>query len=279
MIIYADVLIFVNIIVNYFLLSLSALINKQSCKIYRIISGAAVGGVFSLYILLPVNSTFIDIAVKLVCSCVMILITFGFKNIKIFLRNTVSLFVSSFIYAAIMLLIWQTFKINAVFVNNSTVYFNISVGLLIGVSVTVYIMATLIQYFLKRRQINSQTCIVEISVNGKTVYLTGFFDTGNGLIDNFSGNEVVLADKSKFIKKYGTDITEETAGFENRYRILPCKTVTGESVLHGFRADKMTVHIKNTQQDFINPVVVFSKTTLEGDEDALLNSEILTKMG
>ena len=50
MVVYADVLIVVNLIVDYFLLKCSNLILKEKPKLWRIILGSGVGAVFSLYI-------------------------------------------------------------------------------------------------------------------------------------------------------------------------------------------------------------------------------------
>lgn len=278
MVIYADVLIFTNIIVNYFLLLVSAKLTKTVFKTYRIIIASAVGGIFSLYILLDINNTVIDILFKLVFSLITVFTAFGYGGIKQFLRNAMSLFSSSFIFAGAMLLFWQIFKTNIIYVNNSTVYFDISVSLMIVLSVAVYLIISLTEFFIGRKRLTAAFCNIEILFGNKCFKSKAFFDTGNSLRDNFSDNEVVLVDLKAFNAQIVPDFDSEDDFYKKRYRILPCKTVGGESILEGFRADKLTVELDGKQYDFENPVVMFSKTKIRKDGGALLNSEILTRL-
>ena len=80
MVVYADILILVNFIVDYFLIKLTACITKSYIKIFRMVIAAFIGSIFSLYIFLPPLNPFLEILLKLVTSAVMVCIGFGFCN-------------------------------------------------------------------------------------------------------------------------------------------------------------------------------------------------------
>ena len=107
MTVYADVLIFLNMFVNFFILQLTAKICKDGYKIFRMISAALVGALFSLYIFLPKSPFLVEAFFKLVISAVIILICFGFDSIKSLLRRIGIFFATSFLYGGIMLAIWS----------------------------------------------------------------------------------------------------------------------------------------------------------------------------
>ena len=63
----------------------------------------------------------------------------------------------------------------------------------------------------------------------------------------------------------------------SRYRVIPCRTVSGDTLLEGVRCDKMTIEVDGKNYTFDNPIAVIPKTELGDDFDAILNSEILLK--
>lgn len=273
MVIYVDVLIATNIIINYFLLLISARLDRREFSSLRIILASLLGGIFSLYILLELNSTVIDIFVKAVCCLAMVLTAFGYKSLKNFLRSSFFLLLSSMIFAGSMYLVCSFYKNSVIVVNNSTVYFNVSVVMLIICAVAVYFIVSVILYFTHKKALKDKICKISVWFGGYNAELTGFFDTGNSLTDNFSDNAVILVDKNFFVSQ--NTATEEF--YKKRYRILPCKTVNGSGILEGFRADKMVLFLENENREFINPLVMFSKTKLKDGFNAVLNTDILER--
>lgn len=272
MIIYADVLIVTNMIINYFLLLLAAKLDRIQFASYRIILSAITGGIFSLYILFEADSTIIDISVKAACCIIMTLIAFGYKTMKEFLRSAFYLLTASFVFAGVMLMLCRFYENNVVLVNNSTVYFNVSVIGLIICAVIVYLAVSVILYFTHKKAFKNQFCDILIEFGECSAKLRAFFDTGNSLTDNFSNSAVVLVDKNALLTQ--TARSAEPL-LKKRYRILPCKTVGGCSILEGFRADKMILYTEKQKKEFYDPIVMFSNTAIKDGYDAILNTEIL----
>ena len=121
MIVYADVLIFLNTIINFYLLLLTKKLGRNEEKLFRLVCGAFIGALFSLYIFLPNQNIFTEIAVRLICAALITVVCFGFKGLRAYLRNLIIFFTVSFVFAGVMLGIWLIFKPGGMVIHNSVV--------------------------------------------------------------------------------------------------------------------------------------------------------------
>ena len=87
--IYIDVLITVNIFIDYFLLMLTKKIIGSNIKYFRVIIGSIVGGIFSLTALLPVLPFGLNILTDLAVAMLIIFITFGKCKIKTYINRII----------------------------------------------------------------------------------------------------------------------------------------------------------------------------------------------
>ena len=102
MVVYADILVIVNFIVDYFLLKASAAILHIKPPLLRQLSAAAIGGLSSLYIFAPDFGIFVGGIYRSAVCAVMVLCGFGFKSTKCFLRAAGVLFLVTCGYGGIM---------------------------------------------------------------------------------------------------------------------------------------------------------------------------------
>ena len=86
MVVYVDVLMLVNFLVDYFLIAVSCRFLRKKPRLWRMLLSAALGGVFSLYILLPQSNFTFQIAVQITMCMALCLVAFGFENVKSFLK-------------------------------------------------------------------------------------------------------------------------------------------------------------------------------------------------
>lgn len=275
MTVYADVLIAVNTFINFFILLFCAKLNKLQYKTSRLILGAISGGVAALSIFLTINA-FYEIVLKTATATIMVLIAFGYYKIKIFIRNVALLFLTTYLFAGIMFGIWMFIKPGNILINNSVVYFDVSVTFLIIATALIYFIISIIGHFLKREAISAKKCRAKLFLCEKCVELNAIFDTGNSLKDPFSDGEVITVN-SKFILALCEDDIKNKA-YSDRYRVLPCRTVTGDTLLEGIRCDSMQILLEGNTYSFKNPIAVISKTEFTDEFDAVLAPEILTKM-
>ncbi len=273
MIVYADVLVVLNIIVDYFLLRLTARLLKRNTSAWRMVFGAVLGGVSSLYIFLPQLNPLFEAAVRITFCIIISLTVFGFKSIKSFMRAVFIFVAITFGYGGAMTAVWYLFKPNGMVINNSVVYFNVSPLFLIGFSVIAYFIIMLCRGVSERNNIYSKKCTISVFADGNNTELTAIVDTGNSIEDMFSKSEVIVADKKVFYSLFEDFPTGEA--LKKRYRVLPIDTVSGEALLDGYRCDKALVRYGNKNIMLERPVLAVSKATLDDGYNAIINPRVL----
>ena len=268
MTVYADVLFITNFIVDYFLIKLTAKITHTNYKTVRILLASFFGGITALYIFVPNVNTVLDILIKLLIAFAVTFITFDFKGIKPFLRNTAVFFAVSFGFAGGMLAIWHIAKPNGMVINNSVVYFNISPILLIAFSVATYFITALIRHFLSKNQADKDIVKIQFFLKESMTEGKALIDSGNSLCDAFGMSEIIITDKkiSDFLLK-----NESESEKKKRYRAIPCNTVSGSEILDGFRIDKAIIIENGNKNEIVRPIIAISKTKISNEIDAIIN--------
>ena len=106
----------------------------------------------------------------------------------------------------------------------------------------------------------------EIVLDGRTVKLRALLDTGNRLADPLTGRRVLIADREAILSLFGPPEREvlarfsgdgpgllsalDRAGTGGRFRLVPCRTVTGErTLLPAFSPDRVAV--SGRRQDYL----------------------------
>ncbi len=279
MVVYADILLAVNLIVDFFLLKVSLKLLNIKPKGYRIICASIIGAAFSLYIFLPKSPLLIELSVHFIMSGVMMLICVGYRSLKSFLRSVITLFIVTCIYGGAMIALWQLAKPKGMVINNSVVYFNISPVVLIGFTVLGYFLYLALSKIFSIASKNAKRCNITLYALGKSVGATAIIDTGNSLDDILSSSEIVIADKSVAVALFGeTDITKDPL-LATRFRTIPCDTVSGGSVLESFRCDMGEVYLEDKIISLNNPILAVSKSPIREDYSVILNPKILNLEG
>ena len=274
MVVYADILVILNLIVDYFLLSASAAVLRVKLSVFRQLGGAAAGALSSLYIFAPDFGIFIALLFRAAVCAVMVLCAFGFRGIRRFLRAAGVLFLVTCGFGGIMTAVWSVFRPKGMTVVNSVVYFNISPAVLIGVSVITYLLFMLLRAIFSGTSQLAERCEITVTAEEKSITMDAIVDTGNSIKDYISGCEVIIAD-GEFVKALlGSDNPDTDANLEKRYRILPLSTVSGGGTLDGFRCDSAVVSDGKRTVKLEKPILAVSKTPLRDDYQAIVNPEI-----
>ncbi len=278
MIVYADILIAVNLIVDYFLLRVTLSLLRVQPPTYRLLLSALLGGVFSLYIFLPDFGFFADIATRILMSASMMLVCLGFGNLKFFLRANAVFFTVSCSYGGIMISLWQLLKPKGMIINNSVVYFNISPVVLALFTALGYFLYLVFSRLFTISAKAASRCQITLYYGDKRVSATAIIDTGNSLRDILSDSEIIIGDKSLLISLFGT--LQHTEGeLTKRFRAIPCTTVSGTGFLKGFRCDKGEIFFEKEKIFLKNPILAASEKPMKEDFSAILNPKILDLRG
>ena len=275
LVVYADILVALNLIVNYFLLLTCCKVLKFKYKVLRLLISSLVGALSSLYIFLPKLPIFYEFLFKLLLCSAMIYIALPFKTVKQYIKTIGVFFIITCGYAGIMIAFWHIFKPNGMIINNSVVYFNISPVILVSVSVVSYFIFLLINNIFKVSSNTARRCEITVDIENIKLELKGIVDTGNSLCDVFGKSEIIIADKravASIYNKWGRGGSKE---IKSRFRIIPCNTVTGQDVLEGIRCDRATIRSDQKNVELVNPIVAVSKVSFNDDYNAIINPSIL----
>ena len=281
--IYVDVLVVINIFINYFLLSAASLIVRLKPKRIRLAAGAFTGGAYSLVIFLPNIPNVLSVFMNFCMSVLLVLIAFAPKKITVFIKEFAAFFAVNFIFAGLMLAVWLVFKPSGMVYNNAAVYFDIDVKLLVLSTVVCYAVLTLFSKLLKRNSPDDKLFDVKLCNKGAAVFTKALFDTGNLLSDGFSDTPVIIAERS-VVKKLVPEgifsfIDGEAAlpinADDGSIRLIPAGTVGGESILRAVLIDSVTVIGKKEAREVKNVILAESKTPFSsGDYSVLLGPKI-----
>lgn len=275
MVVYADILVVLNFLVDYFLLSAVGWILKRKVKILRYILGALFGGIASLYIFFPVDSLIIDFLFKLIICALSSLVTFGFGDIKKYIKAAMCFFGVTCGYAGSMIAFWHIVRPGGMTVKNSVVYFNISPVVLVFSTVVAYLIFTILTAIFRQSASSAEKCSITLLASGKKAEFTALVDSGNSINDVFGKSEIIIADKSIAVSLFNDIDPNKNADLMSRYRVVPCSTVSGGDVLEGFRCDNAVIYAKGREILIEKPVLAVSKAPIKDGYEGIINPEIL----
>ncbi len=263
--VYIDVLITVNIFIDFFLLLCLKNFLHIRAPLFRMIFGSVFGGITSLVALLPKIPSGINIITNILFAAMIIFITFGRTSIKNFFKRVAVYFAISFSFCGIMIFIYTAFRPKGMEIYNDIVYFNISPVILIILTLVCYYILRIIKRMTKSANA-TQTYIVEISLNKQTAAFCAKVDTGCNVKEPFSGDYVIIVEKV---------LLKNLCPSESKQRLIPFESLGGNGIIKGFKPD----YIKIDRTEILNNVYIgICENILKGDIRALIPYEIINNL-
>ncbi len=283
MVIFLDILIILNIFVDYFLLLSCSTILKETVPKRKIIVGALVGGFFSLVIVFPNLNFLLNILIKIVFAAILILITFGFKSKQIFIKRFLIFFAENLIFIGVMFFIWNFISPPGMLYKNGFTYIAISPVILLIGSLISYFVSCVFNLIMARRVDCKKIYPIEVSFNEKKLVLNALYDSGNCLIEPFSGKPVCVCEYEKIVKLFSLEFASFFDDFFNNYekisnlnlkktiKLIPCDTVSGFSVLPAFLPQSFFVLNLGSEKKYYDCYVAVTKKKIsDGEYEAII---------
>lgn len=285
MIVYVDILLIVNLFINYFLLLGTMLLSHLQKRRLRILAGAFVGSLFSLMIFAPNFGYIITFLYKIVLGCALIFITFGRQKMRVYLKTLLLFFAVNFIFAGVMLFLWFVVRPEKMLFHNGIVYFDISPIFLVFSTVVAYLMIKGVYWLFNRKVETGQLCHITIEEGDKTVQFMGFSDTGNRLTDPFSGLPVTVCEfsvvqslipeelHSFFLDPAKAQLSQfDTHPWRRKIRIIPYSTVGSPGVMAAFEPDGVYYSSHGIEKKEEVLIGVTSSKLSDGEYQAVINT-------
>ena len=272
MVVYADVLVALNLYINFFLLWGTALLLKRGVSRKRLVLSAFIGALGALIILLPSLPFAVSALYKVALGAAMTFVAFGKQKPADFAVCALFFLLVNFIFAGLINALWVFFAPTGMLYENGVFYFNIPIAALIAFTAAAFFLIKLVKLILKRFARGDKICEVKIIANDREVLLRGLSDTGCSAEDFFTNTPVLICEYEKITKIIPQDIEDYFAGISvEKIRLIPLSTVSSEALMPIFRAQKILINGK-TADAFIG----VTKTKLGGDIDCVFNPEIIS---
>ncbi|MBQ8164923.1 MAG: sigma-E processing peptidase SpoIIGA [Clostridia bacterium] len=299
--VYVDIIFLENLLIDFVIIDISGKAAGYSSKPFRILSGAAVGALYAVLVcVFPclTDNFFLSLFFKIISSFFMCALSFGLKKRRKILICNVILYIVSFMFAGVFLVL--KFTGNPVAVNEGGIVVNwgsSSAVYIIEMLVIGYIIITVFFYYIKKnKRMPRKIYETKIVLSEKSIFVQALCDTGNEIRDNLHNLPVVICESDAFLNlfdenlksKYFDKTSAKTAndmisvfaeeGFADRISVIPFKTVSsGSDIMIGLAVDYVSIKDETDGEKRMKATVCFvDKKLSETDEyNAIISPEIL----
>ena len=221
--IYIDELLFLNFIIDYIIISTLAYIMKINVKRIRILLGCTIGELSIIYLFINMNTTMLWLF-KLILGIIVVYTTFGFNDIKTFIKTFINFYIISFFLGGILyyfknenLLNYSYYLLMIPIIMNIYKYFSYDIKNVFSLKykVTIYLN------------------------NGQILYLSGYMDTANKLTEPYSNKKVIIINKK----------------VEEDYFFVPYQTIDNSALLKCFRPKKVYIDGLGERKDIVVGII------------------------
>lgn len=284
MVIYLDVLILINLYVTYFQILAVAAFTHRKTVWYRKLSVAGIGAVASLSIFIPQEMVLTLTLLKIFLCALIAFVAFGYTGFRAYAVSVLFLMLVSFVFSGLMLCVWLFAAPMKMLFINGTVYFGIDTMTIILSTCAAYGVVRIIRYILDKNGKTDGKYTVIIKNNGRECRLSALADSGNGMVDCFSGLPVIVCRRDMCADvsppaidmiENNSDISEIGTQMIKGVRIMPFSTVGKGGLICMFKAESVVIDDETNEEKY--PVNALIGIVIGGRQEyeAIFNPKIL----
>lgn len=295
--IYIDILFLENLVMNYFILLLTAMFSKSKTSSLRVFLGALLGASYViLLVVLPGMQVYYTTAAKILLSLAIVAVTFSPERFTAFFKTLAIFYISTFIFAGGAFAFFY-FSESGGFIKNGVVvawrpkWTQLFLAV-VTVGIIVRIFWDMLQYKFTREKL---LIPLKISFESKIIDLSALVDTGNSLHDPLSNMPVIVVEfgaiqgilpeeiKGIFEQSREDDLVSVTnivasSTWFSRFRLVPFTSLGKENgMLIGFKPDYIEIGADHEKKGVSNVIVGIYNRALSKNEKykALLSPELV----
>ncbi len=248
-VIYIDVLLAVNLLIDFLLLSATAYLLHVPAKRWRTVVGAVCGALCSCIIFLPPLPLMATVGIKLAAAAGIIRISFPWRGAASYFKQMIVFFVVSTVFAGVAFGLWVAFVPQGMAVINGVVYYDVPPLLLVFFSVVSYGLLRLYDRYMRKKAPRQGIYRLKIDGGAGMTEVNALYDTGHHITEQFSGSPVVIVhydalksslpanlQQSLLLMMDGkSDELSSHAALKSRMRLIPFHSMGGAGLLPAFR--------------------------------------------
>ena len=240
--IYADMLVAVNLYIDFFLLWCVRKVLGLGARTRRLLLGAFLGAVWALFSLLPLPA-WAALPLGLGGALLAALGAFAPGSAKLLGKAALCLWLFSFLLAGFCLFLLQVLSPAGLAVSGNVIYLDLSPRLLFLFTCGAYGLFWLWHRLLPRDRGRGRLQTFVVEQGGKTQTLLARGDTGNSLREPFSGLPVIVCRREKLQSLAPRDLLSWQEGEflpGAGLRLVPFESGGGKGLLPAFRPEQVT---------------------------------------
>ena len=283
--IYMDVLVALNWFLDYALLCGTARLLHIACKRRRLVLGSLCGALLSAVLVLPTLPRAVALPLRLLSAVPVVWAAFGKSPVKRFLARLAAFFLLSTALAGVVLaaVFWLAPK--GLRVINGVVYYDVPPLLLALLTALFYGILCLYERGSRLRRFGGEYRL-RLRDGGGERELRALYDSGNRLVESFSGRPVIVADRSAVLPLLTeeqrqwlsfADGTDVPAGMPpGRFRLIPFDSVGGKGLLPAFCPAEAVLTAGKRRRDITGVYIALSDRLGRGGCEALLGADVVS---
>lgn len=250
-IVYVDSLFFLNFIMNLYLLILVDHSMLRRVRIWRMLSGALAGAVCFLVPFWTGGPAFLRMAAGIVLGTAgMLCITFQVRSLGMFLKLLERLLLYSFGMGGALLVLIR-------YLPGGRAFWTGTLELLGAAGLGVLLLLK----FRRGSDPGNSLCRAVLIRKGEKLAVTALMDSGNTLIEPFSGKSVSIVDRAVFDRLWGQE--------RDTFRAIPYHSIgKRRGILEGYLLPELELETEGMVYRFTQVYIAVSNEEISGTENA-----------
>ena len=285
-VIYLDILLAVNFILDFFLLLAVGKICGGLAGRGRSVAAAGIASLFSLVLLLPPLPLAVQLAIKIAGSALPVLIGFQRGSLRQTAKRIFWFFLLNLLLAGAVFFWCITLSPTGIERNNLAVYFNISPITLILSVLAVYLAFCLIELLFGRPG-TPEKVVLDLQLGGGRIRVPAILDTGMSLKDPLTGTPCLLLSYPQIRPQLAQPLRRELDDYFDgkmpayhsggrTLRLIPCATAAGEELLPAYRCEQCLIEYNGRKLTAPRAAAAFTRFPLRGEASGgLIGPELM----
>ena len=257
--VYIEYVLIDNLVIDYLLLKTTLNITATRTGRFRLILATVLGALAALTYPLISSVAVISVLVKILVGLTMVVIAVKSKTFRPYYLNSLIFLCLTFLTGGAIIGAFTIFNIDY--------SAEISIALMfLPVYAVIKGISSVVKHVYRQKEVISLVYGVEITLNGRTVKLKGFMDTGNGVYDN--DRPVIVVEKGTAAKILGD------------FHSVPLKritvrTVAGKRQNLAFEIDLIKIYIGDKVNIHNRVTVCVTPTDIGDGYDVILHPSLM----
>lgn len=274
MVVYIDILLALNWWIDFLLLLGVRRGMGGGVRSWRVALGALVGAFSCLTLFLPPLSVWLTLAIRLVAAALMVTVAFRHRSWRAWWRSVLLLFTLSAGLAGLCGGLYFFVAPQGFYVFNGVVYYSVTPLLLVALTVVCYGLLWLAEQWMRRRAPKECLYRVRLSYGDKKVVFPCLYDSGNHLVEPFSGWPVLVVERGVAEELLTVPPTVEDLPADGGWRLIPYDTLGGNGLLPAFIPAEAAVVTRDGTQRLPPCYVAVCERLGRGEYNGLMGSTL-----